>query len=170
MYVTQNDKIIPPEMVIANANIIKFTEEEIAIIEKYAQKKSTGEIYLIARNLAFNKNNKDALLLCNYILNINSNHFDTRTLKARIFAWSGNFEKSEKELSLVIERNPSYQDAYFAILDLYWWNKKPIKARIIAVKAQLNLPNEIQFQKNILIAIKRFKTNLASPAGESRHK
>lgn len=171
MYVTQNDKIIPPEMVIANANIIKFTKEETAIIEKYAQKKSTEEIYLIARNLAFNKNNKDALLLCNYIiLNINSNHFDTRTLKARILAWSGNFEKSEKELSLVIERNPNYQDAYFAILDLYWWNKKPIKARIIAVKAQLNLPNEIQFQKNILIAINRFKTNLAGPAGESRYK
>lgn len=37
-YVTQNKKIIPPEMVIANANIIKFTKEEIAIIENILRK------------------------------------------------------------------------------------------------------------------------------------
>ena len=70
-------------------------------------------------------------------------------------------------MSLIIERNPGYQDAYFAILDLYWRNGKSIKARMIAEKAQLNLPDEIQFQKNILIAIKRFKTNLVSSEGES---
>ncbi|MES2519275.1 MAG: LTA synthase family protein [Bacteroidota bacterium] len=166
-YVTQNNKIIPPEMVIENANIVKFTKEEMATIKKYVQKKSPGEIYMVARNLAFNTNSKEALVLCNYILNINSNHFDTRTLKGRILAWSGNFEKSEKELSLIIERNPGYQDAYFALLDLYWWNGKPLKARLIAEKAQLNLPDETQFQKNILIAIKRFKNNLAIPKEES---
>lgn len=162
-YVTQNNKIIPPEMVTVNDNIVKFTRQEMAIIEKYAPKKSLGEIYSVARNLAFNKQNKEALLLCDYILNSNSNHFDTRTLKGRIFAWSGNFEKSEKELSLIIERNPGYQDAYFALLDLYWWNGKPTKARIVAEKAQLNLPDDIQFQKTILMDIKRFNTNLASP-------
>jgi lipoteichoic acid synthase len=158
-YVTQNNKIIPPEMVVENTNIIKFTKEELAIIDKYAQKKTLGEVFLAARNLAFNTKNKEALLLCNYILNINSNHFDTRTLKGRILAWSGNFEKSEKELLLIIERNPQYQDAYFALLDLYWWNGKPLKARMILEKAQFNLPDETQFKKNISIAMKRFKTS-----------
>jgi lipoteichoic acid synthase len=158
-YVTQNNKIIPPEMVIENTNLIKFTKEELAIIEKYAQKKAPGEVYLVARNLAFNTKKQEALLLCNYILNNNSNHFDTRTLKGRILAWSGNFENSEKELLLIIERNPQYQDAYFALLDLYWWNGKPLKARMISEKAQVNLPDETQFKKNISIAMKRFKTN-----------
>lgn len=166
-YVTQNNKIIPPEMAIENANIVKFSKDEMAIIEKYPYKKLPDELFLIARDLAFNKKIKDALLLCDYILNINLNHFDTRTLKGRILAWSGNFENSEKELLLVIERNPGYQDAYFALLDLYWWNKKPLKARMIAEKAQLNLPNETQFQNNILMAIKRFKNDLAIPKAES---
>ena len=166
-YVTQNNKIIPPEMAVENANIVKFSKEEMAIIKKYPYKKIPDEIFLIARDLAFNKNNKDALLLCDYILNINLNHFDTRTLKGRIFAWNGEFEKSEKELLLVLERNPGYRDAYFALLDLYWWNKKPLKARMIAEKAQLNLPDDKQFQNNILISIKRFKNDLAVPKEES---
>ena len=166
-YVTQNNRIIPPEMIMSNANVIKFTKEELQIINQYAQKKSPGEIYLIARDFAFGSKKNEALLLCDYILSINSNHFDTRTLKGRILAWSGSFEKSEKELMLIIERNPSYQDAYFALLDLYWWNRKTTKARMLVEKAQMNLPDEIQFQKNILNSISRFKNNRVIPTGES---
>lgn len=158
-YVTQYNKIIPPEMILANANVSSFTKDEMRIVYQYAQNKSPGAIYIIARDLAFSSKKSEALLLCNYILSINSNHFDTRTLKGRILAWSGNFEESEKELELIIERNPTYQDAYYALLDLYWWNKKPIKARTVVQKAQLNLPNEIQFQKNILASMNRFKNN-----------
>lgn len=165
-YVTQNNRIIPPEMILTNTNIMKFTKEETNIINQYTRQKSPGEIYLVARDFAFGSKKNEALLLCDYILSTNYNHFDTRTLKGRILAWLGNFEKSEKELTLIIERNPSYQDAYFALLDLYWWNRKPTKAQKLVEKAQKNLPDEVQFQKNILTAVNRFKNNKVIPTEE----
>ena len=166
-YVTQNNRIIPPEMILTNTNVIKFTKEEMNVIKQYAQNKTPGEIYLVARELAFGSKKSEALLLCDYILSFNRNHFDTRTLKGRILAWLGNFEKSEKELALIIERNPSYQDAYFALLDLYWWNRKPTKAKKLVEKAKMNLPDEVQFQKNILSAYNRFKNNKLNSTEES---
>lgn len=159
-YVTQNNKIIPPNLVEKKTNVQSFTKEQLGIIDRYLKPKSEEDPFMVAREIAFKKQYDDALLLCNYIIKDSPNHFDCRTLKGRIYAWSGDFENAENELKAIIDRSPRYKDAYSAILDLYWWNDKPEKAKELAKKAKENINDDTEFQKTISIAMKRFDKSI----------
>lgn len=159
-YVTQNNKIIPPNLVEKKTNVQSFTKEQLGIIDRYLKPKSEEDPFMVAREIAFKKQYDDALLLCNYIIKDSPNHFDCRTLKGRIYAWSGDFENAENELKAIIDRSPRYKDAYSAILDLYWWNDKPQKAKELAKKAKENINDDTEFQKTISIAMKRFDKSI----------
>ncbi|HLO42913.1 MAG TPA: sulfatase-like hydrolase/transferase [Leadbetterella sp.] len=159
-YVTQNNKIIPPNLVEKKTNVQSFTKEQLGIIDRYLKPKSEEDPFMVAREIAFKKQYDDALLLCNYIIKDSPNHFDCRTLKGRIYAWSGDFENAENELKAIIDRSPRYKDAYSAILDLYWWNDKPEKAKELAKKAKENINDDTEFQKTISTAMKRFDKSI----------
>jgi lipoteichoic acid synthase len=155
-YVTQNNKIIPANLAENKGKKPSITPEQLAVVKKYLKNKPDEDPFMIARETAFKKEYKDALILCDYILKDSPNHFDCWTLKGRIFAWNGDFEKAETELKAIMERSPRYKDAYSAILDLYWWNDKPQKAKEVAKKALEFVNDDVEFQKSVKIAMQRF--------------
>lgn len=142
-YLTKRDKIFPDSLNIYRKPNYKFSESEMATIKKMTKGLNFDQVFYLARENAFNKKYKTALLLCNYILNELPNHADARTLKGRVLAWSGNYKKAEKTLLNVLKRNPYYSDGYVALLDLYWWSNQDEKAVDIYKKALKNqLTNE----------------------------
>jgi lipoteichoic acid synthase len=159
-YVTQNNKIIPANLAEKKTNSQSFTKEQLVIIDKHLKSKAAEDPFMIAREVAFKKQYDEALLLCNYIIKDSPNHFDCRTLKGRIYAWNGDFENAETEFKGIIDRSPRYKDAYSAILDLYWWNDKPQKAKELAKKAKENIHDDADFQKSVKMAMARFDKSI----------
>ena len=150
-YLTQKNKIIPKYLQIYSKANYEFTKEELAFIKKEIQGLNNDQIFMKARDFAFNNQRKEARTLCNYILNELPNYADVRTLKGRTLAWDKDYKTAEKELLEVVKRTPYYYDSYLALMDIYWWSEQDNKGIEIAKKA---LKNEI---KNPELGIKLAK-------------
>jgi len=137
-YVTQKDKIYPKNSFLVSKKKYQFTSKEKAIIDSFSSNLTLDQLFLVAREKAFNKERKTATLLCNYILSKEPNHVDVKILKGRIFAWDGKFKESEEELLDALKRAPYYDDIYLALLDMYWWSSQNEKAKLIFEKAKKN--------------------------------
>jgi len=147
-YVTQRNKIFPDSLNIYVIPKVKFNKAQLATIEDYSKEKTFDELLFIAKDKAFEKDYKTARILCDYILNEFPNYTDARILKGRTLAWEGVYEQSEKTLLSAIQRSPYYDDAYLAILDLYWWSGQDEKSKSVFAKAVTNevLNPEISFK------------------------
>jgi phosphoglycerol transferase MdoB-like AlkP superfamily enzyme len=138
-YLTLKNKIIPGSLIINKPKTnSSFSNEELLIIKKLTTGLNNNQVFQVARQLAFNKEHQKAFLLCNYILNKKPNSGDIRTLKGRILAWDGFYDKAELEFLDVIKRTPFYSDGYIALMDSYKWNKQNKKAIFIAKKGLSN--------------------------------
>ena len=135
-YVTQENKIYPDSLNIYVKPSFKFSDKELAIIEEKTGGMIFDQVFMVAREHAFNDDYGTARILCEYILNELPNHYDARTLKGRTLAWDGKHIKAEYELVSVLKINPYHTDAYLAILDLYWWSKQDEKSIAIGEKAK----------------------------------
>jgi phosphoglycerol transferase MdoB-like AlkP superfamily enzyme len=140
-YLTQKNKIIPKAINIYTKAAFEFSKADIATIKKLSNGLNFDEIFLKARQLAFNNEREKARLLCNYILNEFPNYADVRTLKGRTLAWDKQYAKAEKELNEVIKRTPYHNDGYLALMDLYWWTNQDNKGISIAKQG---LKNKVQ--------------------------
>ncbi|WKD86194.1 Lipoteichoic acid synthase 1 [Polaribacter huanghezhanensis] len=138
-YVTSQNKIYP--QVSNESKIIskvKFSTEELKLIKNLTKGLNSDQIFLVAKNKAFNSDRKTARLLCNYLLNSFPNHVDAMVLKGRTLAWDGNYKEAEVEFLEAINKFPFYDDPYSALLDLYWWSDQDYKGITIAKKALIN--------------------------------
>lgn len=160
-YVTTKDKITPNA---SNYNKpeYNFTTEELSLVKKLSKGLDRDQIFLLARELAFKKERKNALLLCNYILNDLPNYGDVRTLKGRVLAWEGDYKNSEKELLEVINRTPFYSDSYLAIMDVYWWSDQDKKAVAIGKKGLSNKIDNAELSLKLAQAYKRMNNHKAA--------
>lgn len=141
-YLVRENKIFPDSLNIYTQPAILFSKEENEIIKKLTKGLNFDEIFFVARDLAFKKDYKTARLLCDYILNNLPNYADVRTLKGRIYAWQGVYEKAEIEFLNVIKRTPFYFDSYLAIEDLYWWSNQDDKSiAVYKLAMQNNIEN-----------------------------
>ncbi|MEL1255458.1 sulfatase-like hydrolase/transferase [Flavobacterium sp. DGU38] len=155
-YLTQKDKIIPKSLNLNKEQGVHFTKEEQIEIDKLTNGLNPEQIFLAARELAFNKKHKTAILLCDFILNELPNYSDARTLKGRILGWDGEYKKAEHELLIVIKRMPLYDDAYLALMDTYWWSEQ--NKKVIAT-GKLALTNGIK-NPEIKIKIERSQKSI----------
>ncbi|MGG6231642.1 sulfatase-like hydrolase/transferase [Tenacibaculum sp. SDUM215027] len=137
-YVTQQDKIYPEVIYEKKQPGIQFTEEEQTIIREITEGKTFDEVFLIARSKAFDGDRTGARLLCDFILRTMPNHADARILKGRTLSWDGEYKEAEKLLLNAVERHPFYDDAYVALLDLYWWSGQENKSIAVAKEAYIN--------------------------------
>lgn len=137
-YVTQNDKVYPKNADSESVDRYKFTPEELKKIEELTANLSADEMFLKAREKAFNNERETARLICNYILKKSPNYVDVRILKGRTLAWDGKYDESEKELLNSLKRSPYYDDIYLALLDMYWWSSQNEKSKLIVDKAIKN--------------------------------
>lgn len=147
-YVTQHNRIFPDSLNIYVTPKTEFSEKQLAKIKAYTKGKTFDELLLTARDLAHKKQYSITRLLCDYILNEFPNYTDARILKGRTLAWEQNYEASESALLNALKRSPYYDDAYLAILDMYWWSGQEKKSEGIfkqAIKNGLNNP-EIPFK------------------------
>ncbi|WP_413998850.1 sulfatase-like hydrolase/transferase [Flavobacterium sp. W1B] len=163
-YLTQKNKIIPNSINIYAKPAFEFSKQDLATIKKLTKGLSYDEIFLLAREFAFNKERNKAMLLCNYILNESPNYADVRTLKGRTLAWDNDYKKAEIELLEVVKRTPYYNDSYLALMDIYWWSNQDLKAIAIAKKGLKNKVDTPELGVKLAQAYKR--TNKLSLANK----
>ncbi|NQW36442.1 MAG: sulfatase-like hydrolase/transferase [Flavobacteriales bacterium] len=137
-YSTQQNKIFPDSLNTYARPNIEFSTEQLVEIKKLTKGLNFDQIFIIAREKAFNKERKKARLLCDYILNKSPNNIDARVLKGRVLAWEGLYVKAEIELISALKRFPYYEDTYLALLDLYWWAEQDEKSIALVEKAHEN--------------------------------
>lgn len=163
-YVTTNNKIIPDSLLIFKIEKDAFTDKEMVWINSVLTEENFDKAYMTARELAFDKESENALLLCRYILSNVPSHIDTKILTGRINAWKGNYETAIKILEECIEINPLYHDSYSALLDIYFWSDRyePALALIELIKEN-NIKSK-GLDKRIYRAISQAKKNKISQA------
>lgn len=154
-YLTKKNKIFPDAANIFTKQAIQFSKKDLLTIKKLTKGMNFDETFILARDLAFNKEYIKSRLLCDYILNELPNYADVRTLKGRTLAWEGNYKMAETELLEVIKRTPFYNDAYLAIMDIYWWSNQNEKAVAIAKKALKNEMKNPEISFKLAEAYKR---------------
>ncbi|MDP2088554.1 MAG: sulfatase-like hydrolase/transferase [Flavobacteriaceae bacterium] len=156
-YLVSQNKIYPDSLKTFKIQRFEFTQKQQKFIEGLTKDKNPDEQFMIARELAHNGKREDARLICNYILNEYPNFSDVRILKGRTLAWDGKYEEAEIEFLKVIKKNPYYDDAYLAILDLYWWSEKEEKSvKLLKKEMLMNITNpEISFK----LAKANYRTN-----------
>jgi len=163
-YVTQRNKIFPDSLNVYVVPKIKFSDAQLAIIEKYKKDKTFDELLFIARDKAFEKDYKTSRVLCDYILNEFPNYTDARILKGRTLAWEGQYEQSEQVLLNAIQRSPYYDDSYLALLDVYWWSNQDEKANTIFNQALINEVLNPEISLKMAKAYQRLKNNIQASA------
>lgn len=137
-YVTENDKFYPKNSAAVVIGRYKFTPEELTKVEELTANLSSEEMFMLAREKAFNSERDTARLICNYILRKFPNYVDVRILKGRTLAWDAKYEESEKELLNALKRSPYYDDVYLVLLDMYWWSSQNERSKEIVEKAIKN--------------------------------
>lgn len=161
-YLVSQNKIYPDSLKTFKVHKFEFTQQQLKNIESKTKDKNPDEQFVIARDLAHNGKREEARLICNYILNEFPNHSDVRILKGRTLAWDGKYEAAEPEFLKVIKKDPYYDDAYLALLDLYWWSEQDAKSlNLIKKDVLVNITNpEISFK----LAKANFRMNNAKRA------
>ncbi|MDH3381671.1 MAG: sulfatase-like hydrolase/transferase [Flavobacteriaceae bacterium] len=147
-YLVSKNKIYPDSLKLFKVKKFEFTQQQLKKIESQTKDKNADEQFVIARDMAHNGKREEARLICNYILNEFPNHSDVSILKGRILAWDGKYEEAEPEFLKVIKKDPYYDDAYLALLDLYWWSEQEVKSlNLIKKDVLVNITNpEISFK------------------------
>lgn len=147
-FVTANDRLVPDSLNRAFFERQKFTKEETIWISSVFNGKDFDNAYNTARELAHEGNHERALLLCSFILSKVPGHVDTQILKGRINAWNGNYKKSMVILNEVIQKNPTYEDGYAALLDVYYWsNNNSLTGQLYETLAKQHLETNTLLQK-----------------------
>ena len=134
-YLTRKNKIFPASLNVYSQPTVQFSKAELATIKNLSKNLNFDQTFLVARDLAFKKDYKNSRLLCDYILNEVPNYSEVRTLKGRMLAWEGNYQKAETELLDAIKRTPFETDTYSALMDVYKWSNQNAKAVQIGKKA-----------------------------------
>jgi tetratricopeptide (TPR) repeat protein len=134
-YLTKKNKIFPASLNNFSRPTVEFSKAELATIKALTKNLNFDQIFIVARDLAFKKEYQKSRLLCDYILNEVPNYSEVRTLKGRMFAWEGKYDKAESELLDAIKRTPFEADAYLALMDVYRWSNQYEKSIQIGKKA-----------------------------------
>ena len=150
-FLTDHDRIYPDSLFDTGSfryKPILFTDEEQRMVDALIAGLTNAECFEKARNLAWNEKRIEARLICDHLLRIGPNHYDARILKGRTLAWDGQYEPAEVEFLDVMRRLPTYDDAYMALLDLYWWSGQAEKSFDVVEKAKaLGIDNpELEFK------------------------
>lgn len=148
-YVTTKNKIIPDSLAIFTIQKEKFTDAEIVYINSVYNGKNSDRGYIIARDLAFNKEFDRSLLLCRYILSEVPGNIDARILSGRINGWNGHHDKSIEILQQCIKMIPEYIDSYAALFDVYYWSGKYVEGLELIETVQQNSSNFKEIQNKI---------------------
>lgn len=95
-----------------------------------------------ARELAFNKQRKQAQDALLFILTKYPNYHDIRAFLASTYSWDGTYLKARKEFSYVLKRDPDRKRTWIAAINNELWGDTPFSALDLANNALEHFPND----------------------------
>ncbi len=148
-YVTKENKILPRDLAVYESGKKQFTKEEMVWISSVFNGRNYDNAYNSARELAHDGNYDKALLLSAYILDNVPGHIDALILQGRIHAWKKHYNKSIMLLEKAVDLHPFYQDAYGALLDVYYWSGNNSRASRIYEQMKENNIETVELIKKV---------------------
>ena len=91
-------------------------------------KLGVDELFMIAREKAFNKQHEEARSLLRVIMQRSPSYYDVRILLGRTYAWDGKYDSARIELKHVLIEEPSHKDALNALVDVELWSGQNAQA------------------------------------------
>ena len=122
-----------------------------------AQEKSSDELFVDAREAAFDKKNyPKAIALTKLALTQSPDYADIKVFLGRLYTWSNSADSARVVFKEVIVKNPDHEDAAFAYGSLEYWESNSLEA--------LNIVNGgLQFHpesKDLLLLKAKLLSNL----------
>ena len=105
--------------------------------------------YHLARRLAHQGELEKAIRLSSHILWEVPEHVDTEILMGRLLAWQESYGASAAILEEAIRQHPSYEDAYAALLDTYFWSGEYLKAIELKSAVDRYLPDSDRLEAKL---------------------
>ncbi len=95
-----------------------------------------------ARELAFNKQRKQAQDSLLFILTKYPDYLDIRSFLASTYSWDRNYKSARKEFSYVLKKNPKRKTDWIAAINNELWGKTPFNALELAANALEHYPDD----------------------------
>lgn len=96
-----------------------------------------------ARELAFNKQRKQAQDTLLLILTKYPNYHDIRAFLASTYSWDGNYKKAREAFAYVLKRDPDRKRTWVAAINNELWSEAPFSALELANKALTHFPKDV---------------------------
>lgn len=97
-----------------------------------------------ARNMAFNKQRKQAQDTLSHILTKYPDYHDIRSFLATTYSWDGDYKKARKEFAYVLEKDPQNKSTWIAAIKNEIWGDKPYTALEMTTEALKNFPDDAE--------------------------
>ncbi|WP_369764667.1 YaiO family outer membrane beta-barrel protein [Flavobacterium sp. WC2429] len=110
--------------------------------EKYNGNPDTS--FETARNMAFNKQRKQAQDTLSHILTKYPDYHDIRSFLATTYSWDGDYKKARKEFAYVLEKDPQNKSTWIAAIKNEIWGDKPYTALEMTTEALKNFPDDAE--------------------------
>ena len=105
----------------------------------------TDDLFMIAREKAFNKQHEEARTILWLILRRSPSYYDVRILLGRTYAWDGKYDSARIELKIVLAEDLSNNDAYHALVDVEFWSDQYEQALKVVDQALSYYPIDEDF-------------------------
>jgi YaiO family outer membrane protein len=90
---------------------------------------NSDDLFKSARIASFdNKDYATAIKLSRQALAISPGYTDIQIFMARNYAWSNQYDSARKLLAAVVQKKPTYMDAWYAAIDVESWDEQYLKA------------------------------------------
>jgi YaiO family outer membrane protein len=129
--------------------LLSFLSSALLVVPVTAQVDTTNlgtdDLFMIAREKAFNKQHEEARSILRLILQRSPSYYDVRILLGRTYAWDGKYDSARIELKRVLAEDPSHNDAYHALVDVELWSDQFEQALQVVDDALSYYPSDEEF-------------------------
>ena len=126
-------------------NKIIFTLLFFLSLNSFGQEKvfkgNPDTAFEVARQMAFNKQRKQAQDTLRLILTKYPDYHDIRSFLGSTYSWDGDYIKARAEFAYVLKKSPKRKDTWEAAIKNELWSSSPYSALEMAKKALKHIPN-----------------------------
>ena len=109
---------------------------------------TVDELFEEARTLAFDEGDYETARKYAYAaLDRSPNYHDIRVFIARLYSWEQGYQKAEKELKYVLDKDPQNREALLALMDTQRWSGQFDAALETAERGLNHYPNDTEIKQ-----------------------
>jgi len=124
--------MIQSKSVIKSISILLFLATFQVVAQQRVFTGNPDTAFKKARELAFNKQRKQAQDSLLFILTKYPDYLDIRSFLASTYSWDGAYKKARKEFSYVLKKNPKRKTDWIAAINNELWGETPFNALKLA--------------------------------------